>query len=87
LRPWKKSGKGFDGWIVEVANDFNRRNLRLQNGQSAKVKIRAIASGEGYQFIAAQKYLPDAYSLPSLHAGACPPISERLLGDVAGISE
>ena len=58
----EKAGKGFDGWLVEVANDFNRSNLRLPNGQSAKVKIRAIASGEGYQFIAAQKYLPDAYS-------------------------
>src|SRR3989442_8438980 len=58
----EKAGKGFDGWIVEVANDFNRSNLRLRNGQSAKVKIRAIASGEGYQFIVAQHYLPDAYS-------------------------
>ena len=57
----EKAGKGFDGWLVEVANDFNRSNIRLQNGQSAKIKIRAIASGEGYQFIAAQKYLPDAY--------------------------
>ena len=58
----EKAGKGFDGWLVEVANDFNRSNLRLSNGHIAKVKIRAIASGEGYQFIAAQKYLPDAYS-------------------------
>ncbi len=89
----EKSGKGFDGWIVEVANDFNRRNLHLRSGQSAKVKIRAIASGEGYQFIAAQKYLPDAYSpshvlwMNMLAAQSIPltPISERLLGDVAGI--
>jgi Ca-activated chloride channel family protein len=89
----EKSGKGFDGWIVEVANDFNRRNLHLRSGQSAKVKIRAIASGEGYQFIAAQKYLPDAYSpshvlwMNMLAAQGIPltPISERLLGDVAGI--
>ena len=58
----EKAGKGFDGWMVEVANDFNRSNLRLSNGHIAKVKIRAIASGEAYQFIAAQKYLLDAYS-------------------------
>src|SRR5215475_4238865 len=25
----EKAGKGFDGWMVEVANDFNRSNLRL----------------------------------------------------------
>jgi Ca-activated chloride channel family protein len=89
----EKAGKGFDGWLVEVANDFNRSNLRLQNGQSAKVKIRAIASGEGYQFIASQKYLPDAYSpshvlwmkMLTARGIALTPISERLLGDVAGI--
>jgi Ca-activated chloride channel homolog len=89
----EKAGKGFDGWLVEVANDFNRSNLRLRNGQSAKVKIRAIASGEGYQFIAAQKYLPDAYSpshvlwmkMLAARGIALTPISERLLGDVAGI--
>ena len=89
----EKAGKGFDGWLVEVANDFNRSNFRLRNGQSAKVKIRAIASGEGYQFIAAQKYLPDAYSpshvlwmqMLAAKGIALTPISERLLGDVAGI--
>jgi Ca-activated chloride channel family protein len=89
----EKAGKGFDGWLVEVANAFNRSNLRLANGQSAKVKIRAIASGEGYQFIAAQKYLPDAYSpshilwmqMLAAKGMALTPISERLLGDVAGI--
>ena len=89
----EKAGKGFDGWLVEVANDFNRSNLRLTNGQSAKVKIRAIASGEGYQFITAQKYLPDAYSpshvlwmnMLAAKGIALTPISERLLGDVAGI--
>ena len=89
----EKAGKGFDGWLVEVANDFNRSNLRLPNGQSAKVKIRAIASGEGYQFITAQKYLPDAYSpshvlwmnMLAAKGIALTPISERLLGDVAGI--
>ena len=32
----KKAGKGFDGWLVEVANDFNRSNLRLRNGQAPK---------------------------------------------------
>jgi Ca-activated chloride channel homolog len=89
----EKAGKGFDGWVVEVANDFNRSNLRLSNGHIAKVKIRAIASGEAYQFIAARKYLPDAYSpshalwLQMLTARGVPliPITERLLGNTAGI--
>ena len=89
----EKAGKGFDGWMVEVANDFNRSNLRLANGHIAKVKIRAIASGEAYQFIAAQKYLPDAFSpshalwIQMLAARDIPliPITERLLGNTAGI--
>src|SRR5215510_4176228 len=89
----EKAGQGFDGWMVEVANDFNRSKLRLRNGHIAKVKIRAIASGEGYQFIAAQKYRPDAYSpshilwMKMLAAKGTPltSITERLLGDVAGI--
>src|SRR5207248_9647080 len=89
----EKAGKGFDGWMVEVANDFNRTNLRLRNGNIAKVKIRAIASGEAYQFMAAQKYLPDAFSpshalwLQMLAARGIPltPITERLLGNTAGI--
>lgn len=89
----EKAGKGFDGWIVDVANDFNRSNTRLHNGPMARVKIRAIASGEGYQFIAAQKYLPDAYSpshvlwmkMLAARGMTLTPITERLLGDVAGI--
>ena len=51
----EKAGKGTDGWMIEVANNFNRSNVRLRNGQVARVKLRAIASGEGYQFIAARK--------------------------------
>jgi Ca-activated chloride channel family protein len=89
----EKAGKGFEGWMVEIANDFNRSNLRLRNGYIAKVKVRAIASGEAYQFIVARKYLPDAYSpshalwLQMLTARGVPliPITERLLGNTAGI--
>ena len=69
----EKAGKGFDGWMVEVANDFNRSNLRLSNGHIAKVKIRAIASGEAYQFIAAQKYLPTPILPPTPCGYRCSP--------------
>lgn len=89
----EKAGTGFEGWLVEIANRFNQQELRLRNGQRAQVAIRAIASGEGYQFIAARKYRPDAYSpshvlwMRMLAAQGVPltPITERLLGDVAGI--
>src|SRR5262245_3429224 len=89
----EKAGNGFDGRVVQVANDVKRSNLHLSNGHIGKVKIRAIASGEAYQFIAARKYLPDAYSpshalwLQMLTARRVPviPITERLLGNTAGI--
>lgn len=62
----EKSGKGIDGIMVEIANDFNAKNIRLSNGAAAKVRIRKIASGTGYQFIASKKHLPDGFS-PSNH--------------------
>lgn len=89
----EKSGKGFEGWMTEVANNFNRSTIRLQNGSAAKVKLRAIASGEGYRFIATQKYVPDAYTpshglwmrMLAAQGIALTPITERLLGNTGGI--
>jgi len=62
----EKSGTGIDGIMVEIAKAFNARNILLKNGQVAKVGIRKIASGTGYEFIASGKYMPDAFS-PSNH--------------------
>ena len=62
----EKSGSGTDGWMVEAAEAFNEQGKRLKNGKTAKISIRKIASGTGYQFIASRKYLPDAFS-PSNH--------------------
>jgi len=89
----EKSGTGMDGWTVEVANAFNAEDQRLKNGKQAKVLIRKIASGTGYEFIGSRKYLPDAFS-PSSHlwiqmavAHGVPmtPIREKLVGNIAGI--
>ena len=89
----EKSGQGSDGFINEVAKDFNNRNFILSNGKKAKVKIRSIASGTGFEFIASKKYLPDAFS-PSneLWIKMLEPynikttlIDKKLVGNVAGI--
>jgi len=88
----EKSGTGIDGIMVEIAKDFNARNILLKNGQVAKVGIRKIASGTGYEFIASGKYMPDAFS-PSNHlwiqmASAyvpLTPIREKMFGNIAGI--
>ncbi|MGN7610547.1 vWA domain-containing protein [Magnetococcales bacterium HHB-1] len=57
-----RSKSGSDGHMVEVGKAFNKANIRLDGGMIAKIRIRQIASGTGYQFIAAKKYLPDAFS-------------------------
>jgi Ca-activated chloride channel family protein len=89
----EKSGEGTDGWMVEVADAFNAAGLTLADGQEAKVAIRRIPSGIGYQFIASGTHLPDAYT-PSNHlwiemarAGGAEmtAVRESLVENVAGI--
>ena len=58
----EKSGDDENGWMVEVAEDFNDADIKLANGSTALVEIRRIASGTGYQFIVAGKGVPDAFS-------------------------
>ena len=88
----EKSGEGTDGWLVEVAQEFNSEARQLSGGQAAKVQIRKIPSGTGYQFISSGRHLPQAFS-PSNHlwiqmaaeSVAMTPIRESLVGNVAGI--
>lgn len=88
----EKSGDGTDGWMREAAEDFNRQN-EAGSGTQAKVKIRKIASGTGFQFIASKKYTPQAYSpsnhlwiqMVKAHGVKVEPVRERTVGNVAGI--
>ena len=89
----EKSGKGTDGWMVETARAFNDAGKRLSSGRVAKIKIRKIASGTGYQFIASRKHLPQAYSpsnhlwirMAEAHGIPVAPIREQLVGNIAGV--
>jgi len=58
----EKAGTGRDGFYNELAEAFNREQLRLSNGKTAAVSIRKIASGLGAQFMLAGEYVPDAFS-------------------------
>jgi Ca-activated chloride channel family protein len=89
----EKSGSGTDGWMVEAAESFNASGARTASGRPARVSIRKIASGTGFQFIASGKYRPDAYS-PSNHlwvrmaevrGARMTPIAEKTVGNIAGI--
>jgi Ca-activated chloride channel family protein len=88
----EKSGTGVDGWLAEVATEFNKANIDV-NGKPASVKIRNIASGTAADYIKSGKYVPDAYT-PSnelwgemIKASGVKTqlVSKRLVGNVPGI--
>ncbi len=56
----EKSGTGNDGWLNEVANDFNKANIEV-NGKPVSVKIRNIASGTATDYISPV----NMYQMPS----------------------
>lgn len=88
-----KSGPGRDGWMVEVAQLFNAAKQMLAGGKEARIALRAIDSGTGYEFIASVKYRPAGYSpAGALWGDMCRAqgveidlVAERLAGDVAGM--
>lgn len=88
----EKAGEGTDGWLIEVAESFNKAGIKV-NGKSASVSVRSMASGLGADYIISGKHLPDAFT-PSnelwgemiLAQGGNITLEEkRLVGNVAGI--
>jgi Ca-activated chloride channel homolog len=88
----EKAGSGTDGWLTEVARDFNNAGIMI-DGKRVSVKLRGIASGDGYDYITTGRYLPDAYTpsnelwgemLVSKRVKA-QLVQKRLAGNVAGI--
>ncbi|MNO38257.1 von Willebrand factor type A domain protein [compost metagenome] len=88
----EKSGSGVDGWLTEVATEFNQANIEV-NGKPASVKIRNIASGTAADYIKSGKYVPDAYTPSNELWGEMVKasgvktqlVSKRLIGNVPGI--
>ncbi|WP_410771456.1 VWA domain-containing protein [Fontibacillus sp. BL9] len=88
----EKSGTGIDGWLNEVATDFNNAKISV-NGTTVSVKIRNIASGTATDYIRSGKYVPDAFTPSNELWGEMVKaqgiktelVSKRLVGNVAGI--
>ena len=87
-----KPGADNDRWLVDMAEAFNRSGAKA-GGSPASVRIRAIASGVGMDYIASGKYVPDAFS-PSnelwgdalaAQGADISLVEKRLCGNVAGI--
>ncbi|MCG7406615.1 VWA domain-containing protein [Paenibacillus sp. ACRRX] len=88
----EKSGAGVDGWLAEVAAEFNNANIQV-NGKAASVKIRNIASGTAADYIKSGKYIPDAFTPSNELWGEMVKasgvktqlVTKRLVGNVPGI--
>ena len=88
----EKTGTGKDGWLIDVANDFNDSGIQV-NGKTASVKIRQVASGLGMDYIVSEKYLPDAYNpsnelwgeMIKANGKTIELCDEKMVGNIAGI--
>lgn len=88
----EKSGTGVDGWLNEVANDFNKSGATV-NGKPVSVKIRNIASGTAADYIRSGKYVPDGFTpsnelwgeMVKAHGVPTQLVEKRLVGNVAGV--
>ncbi|MEJ9220413.1 VWA domain-containing protein [Paenibacillus glucanolyticus] len=88
----EKAGPGIDGWLNEVATEFNL-SKPVVNGKPVSVKIRNIASGTATDYITSGKYVPDAFTPSNELWGAMVKeygvkaelVSKRLTGNVTGV--
>lgn len=88
----EKAGSGTDGWLTEVARDFNNAAITI-DGKQVSVRLRGIPSGDGADYITSGKYLPDAYTPSNELWGEmirsrgvkAQLVQKRLAGNVAGI--
>ncbi|MDR1733553.1 MAG: VWA domain-containing protein [Oscillospiraceae bacterium] len=88
----EKAGTGTDAWLTELVRQFNRAGKTV-DGRKVSVKLRKMNSGDGVNYIVAQKAVPDAYSPSNSLWGEMlkaknikiETITERLAGNTAGI--
>ena len=88
----EKAGRGTDGWLTDVAKDFNNAAIMI-DGKRVSIRLRGIPSGDGYDYITSGKHLPDAYTPSNELWGEmivsqgikAQLVQKRLAGNVAGI--
>lgn len=58
----EKAGKGNNGWLNEMAEDFNKSGFRTEGNKTGTINIRSIASGAASDYISNKVYVPQAYT-------------------------
>ena len=88
----EKAGEGTDGWLREMAEQFNASNPQV-NGKPASVQVRSMSSGLGVDYIATGKAAPAGYTpsnmlfvqLLAARGVKTEVVRDRMVGNVAGI--
>ena len=88
----EKAGKGKDGILNEIAEDFNRQNQTLE-GETISVSLRSIPSGTAVDYIASGNHVPDGYTpsnqqwnyILDAKGTKTTEITDRLFGNTSGI--
>jgi Ca-activated chloride channel family protein len=88
----EKAGEGKDGWLNEVATNFNKEKFVI-DGKKVSVSVRCLASGLATDYITSGKYTPDAFTPSNTFWGEMVSannikiemIEPKLAGNVAGI--
>lgn len=57
----EKSGDGTDGWLKEVAENFNNERYTISDKQ-VSVSVRNISSGDAVDYIVSGKYVPELFA-------------------------
>lgn len=57
----EKSSKGTDGWLNEVAENFNDEDFEI-DGYDISVSVRPVASGLSVDYIISGKYVPQVFT-------------------------
>ncbi len=57
----EKSSKGTDGWLNEVAENFNSEYFEI-DGYRVSVSVRPVASGLSVDYIKSGKYVPEVFT-------------------------
>ena len=88
----EKAGEGTDGWMNEMAEEFNRAGYTY-DGKTVSVSIRNITSGLAMDYIVSGKYIPEGFSpsasmwgeMTIAQGNKLEVITDRTVGNVAGI--
>lgn len=88
----EKGGTGTDGWLNDVAKDFNAQGYTV-DGKRISVSVRSIATGTAVEYITSGVYVPELYTPSNEFFGemiaasgmTVNKVSDRLVGNTAGI--